>query len=175
VPCSAELQKSLRNSCNILAGTMVATHVGPRAPPLPAALDRRRNRPVLHRARRQRASAGLRLLRGRARSTGDGQAAHKRRSAALVQRRSVLHDADAPVPSCTPADGSARLARGGSRHADTIDHYPADATAHTGLGGHTIGLMNRRDRHCLCGASERQPEQSNRYSSDHCFLPVVSE
>jgi hypothetical protein len=53
-------------------------------------------------------------------------------SAALVQRRSVLHDADAPVPSCTPADGSAR---GGSRHADTIDHYPADATAHTGLGG----------------------------------------
>jgi hypothetical protein len=100
---------------------------------------------------------------------------HKRRSAALVQRRSVLHDADAPVPSCTPADGSARLARGGSRHADTIDHYPADATAHTGLGGHTIGLMNRRDRHCLCGASERQPEQSNRYSSDHCFLPVVSE
>ena len=93
-------------------------------------------------------------------------------SAALVQRRSVLHDADAPVPSCTPADGSAR---GGSRHADTIDHYPADATAHTGLGGHTIGLMNRRDRHCLCGASERQPEQSNRYSSHHCFLPVVSE
>ena len=37
---SAELQKSLRNSCNVLAGTKVATHVGPRVPPLPAPLDR---------------------------------------------------------------------------------------------------------------------------------------
>jgi hypothetical protein len=35
--------------------------------------------------------------------------------------------------------------------------------------------MNWRDRHCLCGGSERQPEQSKRYCSDHCFLPVVSE
>ena len=35
----------------------------------------RGNRSVLHRPRRQRAGAGLRLLRGRARATGDSQAA----------------------------------------------------------------------------------------------------
>ena len=30
--------------------------------------------------------------------------------------------------------------------------------------------MNGRERHSLCGPRERQPEQSYRYNSDHCFL-----
>jgi hypothetical protein len=89
--------------------------------------------------------------------------------------RSVLPNANASGISCTPAHGSALLAHSGSGLADTVNHYPARATAHAGLRDHAVGLMNRRDRHRLCGASEQQPEQSNRYSSDHCFLPLVSE
>jgi hypothetical protein len=76
--------------------------------------------------------------------------------------------------SYTPAVGSGRLAHTGSGPADAVYHYPARAAAHTSLRDHVVGLMDRRERHCLRGASERQPEQSNRYCSDHSFLLVVA-
>jgi hypothetical protein len=89
----------------------------------------------------------------------------------LLRRRSVLLNADAPVPSCASAHGSALLAHASSGLADTINHDPAHAAAHTGLRDHAVRLMNRRERHSLRSESERQPKQSNRYCSDHCFLP----
>jgi hypothetical protein len=82
-------------------------------------------------------------------------------------------NANASGISCTPAVGPALLAHAGSGLADTVNHYPAGATAHTGLRDHAVGLISWRERHCLCGGSERQPEQSKRYCFDHCFLPVV--
>ena len=76
----------------------------------------------------------------------------------LRQRRSELLNANASGISCTPAVSSALLAHSGSRLADTVNHYPAHATAHSGLRDHAVGLMSGRERHCLCGGSERQPE-----------------
>jgi hypothetical protein len=87
----------------------------------------------------------------------------------------VLHNASASGPSGTPAVGSARLTHTGSGLANTVNHYPANATAHAGLRDHVVRLMNRRERHCLRGVSQRQPEQSERYCSDHYFLPVILE
>jgi hypothetical protein len=86
---------------------------------------------------------------------------------------SALLNASASGISCTPAVGPARLAHTGSGLADTVNHYPARATAHTGLRDHAVGLISWRERHCLCSGSEHQPEQSKHYYSDHCFLPVV--
>ena len=90
-----------------------------------------------------------------------------------ADRRSVLLNANASRISCTPAVGPALLAHTGPGMADTVNHYPACATAHTGLRDHAVRLISWRERHCLCGGSERQPEQSKHYCSDHCFLPVV--
>jgi hypothetical protein len=91
----------------------------------------------------------------------------------LPKRRAVLMNANASGISCTPAVGPALLAHAGSGLADTVNHYPAGATAHTGLRDHAVGLISWRERHCLCGGSERQPEQSKHYCFDHCFLPEV--
>src|SRR6516165_9873728 len=87
-----------------------------------------------------------------------------------LQRRSVLLNANASGVSCAPAHGSALLAHAGSGLADTVDHYPAHATAHTRLRDCAVPLMHRRNRHCLRSGSERQPENSKSYYSDHCFL-----
>jgi hypothetical protein len=96
----------------------------------------------------------------------------------LLQRRSVILNASASGISCTPAVGSALLAHAGSGLADTVDHHPARATAHTSLCDRTVRLMQRREQRCMCGGSERQPEQSkhycfDHYCFDHCFLLVV--
>ena len=109
------------------------------------------------------ASAPSSSHRGRGKPHGSIQA----------DRRSVLLNANASGISCTPAVGPALLAHPGSGLADTVNHYPACATAHTGLRDHVVGLISWRERHCLCGGSERQPEQSKPYCSDHYFLPVV--
>ena len=89
--------------------------------------------------------------------------------------RSVLLNANASGISYTPAVGPALLAHAGSGLADTVNHYPARAAAHTGLRDRTVRLMQRRERHCLCGASENYPERNNSYCSEHCFLLVCSE
>jgi hypothetical protein len=86
-----------------------------------------------------------------------------------VTGRSVIVSADATIPSRT----AARVAHGGSGHAGTVDHDHTRAAAHTGLRDHAVGLISWRERHCLCGGSERLPEQSKHYRFDHCFLPVV--
>src|SRR6516162_1140085 len=91
----------------------------------------------------------------------------------LLQRRLVLLNANASGISRTPTVSSALLAHPGSGLADTVNHYPACATPQTGLRDHAVQLMSWRERHCLCGRSERQPEQSKHHRSDHCFLPVV--
>jgi hypothetical protein len=88
-------------------------------------------------------------------------------------RRSVLLNANASGISRTPAVGPALLAHTGSGLADTVNHNPACATAHTGLRDHAVGLISWREWHCLCGGSERQAEQSEHNRFDHCFLPVV--
>jgi hypothetical protein len=72
----------------------------------------------------------------------------------LLQRRSVLLNANASSISYTPAVGSALLAHAGSGLADTVNHYPARATAHTDLRDRIVRLMQQRERHCLCSASE---------------------
>jgi hypothetical protein len=69
--------------------------------------------------------------------------------------RSVLLNANASGISYTPAVGSARLAHAGSGLADTVNHYPARAAAHTGLRDRTARLMQRGERHCLCSGSEK--------------------
>jgi hypothetical protein len=71
----------------------------------------------------------------------------------LLQRRSVILNASASGISCTPAVGSALLAHAGSGLADTVNHHPAGATAHTSLRDRTVRLMQRRERHCMCTAS----------------------
>ena len=67
----------------------------------------------------------------------------------LHQHLSSRSYASASRISCTPAVGSAILAHGGSGLADTVDHYPAHATALTNLHDHVIGLNKRRWHHCL--------------------------
>jgi hypothetical protein len=64
------------------------------------------------------------------------------------------------------------VAHGGSGHAGTVDHDHTRPATHTGLRDHVVGLISWRDRHCLCGGSERQPEQSKHYRSDDSFLPA---
>jgi hypothetical protein len=91
----------------------------------------------------------------------------------LLQRRSVILNASASGISCTPAVGSALLAHAGSGLAGTVDHDHTRPATHTGFRDHAAGLISWRERHCLCGGSERQPEQGKHYYSDHCFLPVV--
>jgi hypothetical protein len=61
---------------------------------------------------------------------------------------SVLHKASASGISGTPAVGSALLAHGGSGLADTVNHHPARAAAHTGLRDHVIRLSKRRWHRC---------------------------
>ena len=89
----------------------------------------------------------------------------------VITGRSVVVSADATIPSRT----AARVAHGGSGHASTVDHDHTGPTTHTGLRDHAVGLISWRDRHCLCGGSERQPEQSKHYRSDHLFPPGVSQ
>jgi hypothetical protein len=86
-----------------------------------------------------------------------------------ITGRLVVVSADAAIPSRT----AARMAHGGSGHAGTVDHDHTRPATHTGLRDHAVGLISWRERHCLCGGSERQPEQSKHYCFDHCFLPVV--
>jgi hypothetical protein len=85
-----------------------------------------------------------------------------------ITEHSIVVSADTTIPSRT----SARMAHGGSGHAGTVDHDHTRPATHTGLRDHAVGLISWRERHCLCGGSERQPEQSKHYRFDHCFLPV---
>ena len=89
----------------------------------------------------------------------------------VITGRSVVVSADATIPSRT----AARVAHGGSGHASTVDHDHTRPATHTGLRDHAVGLISWRERHCLCGGSERQPEQSKHYCFDHYFLPVVQK
>jgi hypothetical protein len=84
-------------------------------------------------------------------------------------------DANASLMSCAPAVGSALLAHRGSGLADTIDHYPADATALTDLHDHTIRLRQRRRSHCLrrCGNGQSKPCSCNH--PDHFFASLASK
>jgi hypothetical protein len=86
-----------------------------------------------------------------------------------ITEHSIVVSADATIPSRT----SARMAHGGSGHAGTVDHDHTRPATHTGLRDHAVGLISWREWHCLCGGSERQPEQSKHYCFDHCFLPEV--
>jgi hypothetical protein len=86
-----------------------------------------------------------------------------------ITEHSIVVSADTTIPSRT----SARMAHGGSGHAGTVDHDHTRPATHTGLRDHAVGLISWRERHCLCGGSERQPEQSKRYCFDHSFLLVV--
>src|SRR6516164_4715996 len=60
-----------------------------------------------------------------------------------LQQRSVLLNANASGVSCAPAHGSPLLAHASSGLADTVDHYPAHATAHTRLRNCAVRLMHR--------------------------------
>ena len=71
----------------------------------------------------------------------------------------MLLNANASGISCTPAVDPTLLAHAGTGLADTVNHYAACAAARTGLRDHAVGLISWRERHCLCGGSERQPEQ----------------
>jgi hypothetical protein len=71
-----------------------------------------------------------------------------------ITGRLVVVSADATIPSRT----AARMAHGGSGHAGTVDHDHTRPATHTGLRDHAVGLMSWRERHCLCGRRERQPE-----------------
>ena len=87
--------------------------------------------------------------------------------------RPALLNANASGVSYTPSHCSALLAHASSGLADTIDHDPAHATAHTRLRNRAVRLMYRRERHCLRSGSESHPENNKSYCSDHCFLTVV--
>ena len=67
----------------------------------------------------------------------------------------VLLNANASGISYTPAGRSALLAHAGSGLADTVNHYPARATAHTGLRDHAIRLRKRGERHRLRRCCDR--------------------
>ena len=92
----------------------------------------------------------------------------------LLRQRSVLLNASASGISCTPAVGSALLAHAGSGLADTVDHYPARPTAHTGLHDHVVRLMNRRERYCMSRCRDRKCKASNGNQPDHSSSPSFS-
>jgi hypothetical protein len=83
----------------------------------------------------------------------------------------VLLRANASGISHTPAVRSALLAICCSGYALAVDHIPAYATAHTDLRYRAVGLIRRRNWHCLCSGSERQCKESRRYCLEHSFLP----
>jgi hypothetical protein len=85
-----------------------------------------------------------------------------------ITEHSIVVSADATIPS----RASARMAHAGSGHAGTVDHDHTRPTTHTGLRDNAVWLRHWRGRHCLCGGSERQPEQSKHHRFDHCFLPA---
>jgi hypothetical protein len=97
----------------------------------------------------------------------------------LLKRRSVLLNASASGISRTPAVGPALLAQAGSGLADTVYHYPACATAHTGLRDHAVGLISSRERHrfrrtsnVLCSdwrGHHRAVRQAKGYSLGACL------
>jgi hypothetical protein len=62
---------------------------------------------------------------------------------------SVPPNANASMPSPTPADLSAGMADGGSGHADTSNSCPTRAACVADLRGHPVRLMKRRECHCL--------------------------
>ena len=85
-----------------------------------------------------------------------------------VHRLSMLN-ANASVISSTPAHGSALLAHTGSGLADTVNHYPARATAHADLRDHVVRLSKRRWRHCLCRCCDGKSKASSGNQLDHSF------
>jgi hypothetical protein len=102
-------------------------------------------------------AAGPTVIQGsvRASATATRRADHAQyaKLPELLQRRSVILNASVSGISCTPEVGSALLAHSGSGLADTANHHPARATAHTRLRDRTVWLMQRRERNCLCSAS----------------------
>jgi len=62
----------------------------------------------------------------------------------------VPPNANASMPSPTPADFSADMTLGGSGHADTINSYPTRAACFSDLRCHPVRLMKRRECNCLC-------------------------
>ena len=88
----------------------------------------------------------------------------------------VLLNANASMISRTPPGRSALLAHSGSGLADTVNHYPARATAHTGLRDHAIRLRKWGERHRLCRCCDRQGKGSNSKQLHHlCFPFNVTE
>ena len=87
---------------------------------------------------------------------------------------SVLHNASASGISGAPAVGSALLAHGGSGLADTVNHHPARAAAHTGLRDHVIRLSKRRWHRCLrrCRDGQRKASSSINLNSSPPFVDV---
>ena len=77
-----------------------------------------------------------------------------------ADRRSVLLNANASRISCTPAVGPALLAHTGPGMADTVNHYPACATAHTGLRDHAVRLIGENGIACAAEASAN-PNKAN--------------
>jgi hypothetical protein len=59
------------------------------------------------------------------------------------------------------------MAFGGSRHADTINSYPARAAGFAGLRDHAVRLMKWRERHGLCRRCDGYGKSNNSDQSDH--------
>ena len=62
----------------------------------------------------------------------------------------VVVSANPSMPSRTPADFSADMAFGDSGHAHTINSCLERSASPGDLRDHAVGLMKRRDGHCLC-------------------------
>ena len=75
-------------------------------------------------------------------------------------------------PSNTSANRAARLANGGSGHADATNASPKRAAAVSHLRDHAVRLRNRRGRHCLRRCCDGKGKASNSYQSDHSSPPL---
>ena len=86
-----------------------------------------------------------------------------------ITGRLVVVSADATIPSRT----AARVAHDGSGHAGTVDHYPACATAHTGLRDHAVNLVasNTISAAAICSAVHSPVDARN---TPRCQRPTYS-
>ena len=107
---------------------------------------------------------GARALRSGVQSDGS----------ASVRWNSIVPNANASAEQCTPADGAAGLADGGSGHADTANPGSAGATAESNLRHHAVRLRNRRRCHGVRRRRDGQGKAGNSDRPDHCFPPFVA-
>ena len=97
-----------------------------------------------------------RVFEGINAAIGDRVRNRRARTASLVSRASVPPNASTAAPSRTPADMSPSVANGCSRYTDPIYAHPTRTASLANLHRDAVRLLNRRERHGMCGCCDEQ-------------------